>query len=528
MDASENIVKIGHVRSPTETAMRLAFDHCQMTDEPSRKQRGQYFTPKCIADFMASLFKQIPEQVRILDSGAGIGILTAAICERISRSNVPKSVEVELFESDPDALAMLNMVLQECQQALVEAGHTLSFTIHCTDFIECWADSKQSLFSDLDTKPFNLVIMNPPYFKIRANSHYAALARMLGPSQPNIYSLFMAIAIDQLSPKGELVAITPRSFCNGLYFREFRRWLLRNVELLQIHSFGSRTAAFSEAKVLQENIITHFRRTAQASPRDEIIKLSRTVGRELQTVDTEFVDRKNVIDDSSNDALICVPETSQDIEVLKISEKWPTRFCDTGLRISTGPVVMFRTASFHRDKLTKGSVPLLTSHHINKGEVDWPKEKKKWPAAFSHSSLSQKHLIPCENYVLLKRFTSKEERRRLSSAPLLRAKFGFSHLAIENHVNYITHNDRELTTNETRGVAAFFNSALVDRYFRCFSGNTQVNATEVRTMKFPELKTLEMIGAKLATQCHEATVLDSLGIGGSARIYLKDFTFETG
>ena len=56
---------------------------------------------------------------------------------------------------------------------------------------------------------------------------------------------------------GELVAITPRSFCNGPYFKPFREDFLETMSLRRLHVFKSRSAAFSRDAVLQENIIFH-------------------------------------------------------------------------------------------------------------------------------------------------------------------------------------------------------------------------------------------------------------------------------
>jgi adenine-specific DNA-methyltransferase len=49
-----------------------------------RKSLGQFFTSKSAARFMASLFT-IPCQsaIRILDPGAGSGVLSAALIERL-------------------------------------------------------------------------------------------------------------------------------------------------------------------------------------------------------------------------------------------------------------------------------------------------------------------------------------------------------------------------------------------------------------------------------------------------------------
>ena len=102
---------------------------------------------------------------------------------------------------------------------------------------------------------------------------------------------------------------------------------------------------------------------------------------------------------------------------------------------------------------------------------------------------------------------------------MLKADFLFPYVGIENHVNYVYHAERELTPDEVFGIAALFNSSLIDRYFRTISGNTQVNATEIRAMNFPDLKALARIGKQVKgnTADAEAVVLKELGVTGSLR-----------
>ncbi len=97
---------------------------------------------------------------------------------------------------------------------------------------------------------------------------------------------------------------------------------------------------------------------------------------------------------------------------------------------------------------------------------------------------------------------------------------------MENHLNYICHPGRSLTHDEALGIAAVLNSRLLDVYFRTISGNTQVNAAEVRAMPFPNLLMLAKLGEAVSAsdlddrQAIEATVLHLLGINGRILEYL--------
>jgi len=510
-------------------AESAAARHLARTTDEDRKSRGQFFTPAPVARFMSSLFENVPESVRLLDAGAGMGALTAAVCDRFADEKGVQQVEIDLFETDPLAVARLTETIESCKGRLSDAGVAMRGTIRVEDFVESVILRERSLFTSPDIPAkYDLAIMNPPYFKLPADSEHARLARIIGPSQPNIYSLFLAAAIDRLVPGGELVAITPRSFCNGLYFKNFRNWLIERADLLRIHAFGSRTETFREAKVLQESIITHYRkRDPSDAPRTSVL-ISRSFGRDFDDVETEALPVSRIIDTSCGDALISIPESPRDAEIIEIAESWPTRFQDTGLTISTGPVVMFRTREFHSEAPTHDTVPLLTSHHVRGGRVEWPRAKKKWPTSFFDSKASRKHLLPTANYVLVKRFTAKEEHRRLSASAMRGDDFSDERIAIENHLNYIAHAERPLSINEVTGVAALLNSALMDRYFRSFSGNTQVNATEVRTMKFPPLAVIAAIGEELSGDPPtgagaEEIVMRNLKLSKSVRDYLKGF-----
>jgi adenine-specific DNA-methyltransferase len=93
--------------------------------------------------------------------------------------------------------------------------------------------------------------------------------------------------------------------------------------------------------------------------------------------------------------------------------------------------------------------------------------------------------VPNKNYVLLRRFSTKEDVRRIVAAPILQDQFKSDVIGIENHLNYIYHRVGTLSEDEAFGLAAILNCSLIDTYFRTFNGNTQVSATELRQMPLP-------------------------------------------
>lgn len=468
-----------------------------------RKQKGQVFTPPEVAKYMASLCSKHSGDIRILDPGAGIGILTAALCDRICDLSQPKVVSATVFETDSQITDMLDETMQSCQQALQQAGHTFRYRLRSEDFIEIAAPKLfgHLLFEEFDLEDnFTTVIMNPPYFKMRKDSDHARLMSQIVHGQPNAYAFFLALGVKLLQHGGELVAITPRSFYNGLYFRAFRQWLFSRASLEHVHLFDSRTDVFKDADVLQESVIT---KLCCQKRETDIITISSSEGKDI---DAEAIPKsfsvEEVIDSSNNQYVIRVLTSDSDRYILQHVERFHGCFSDAGLRISTGPVVAFRAKEFLLNGVSNkhngiNSVPLLWPHNVKAFSVIWPITRKNKPECFIDSPDSLKLLIPMRNYVLMKRFSSKEERRRLTAGCILAESFDCKKIALENHLNYVYHETRELTNAETLGIAAVFNSVIIDRYFRLISGNTQVNATEIRNMPFPDIVQLAEIGERI-------------------------------
>lgn len=179
---------------------------------------------------------------------------------------------------------------------------------------------------------------------------------------------------------------------------------------------------------------------------------------------------------------------------------------DIGLKVSTGPVVDFRLKAQLRDMPSTAeyteeeTVPLLYPGHFNQGSLSWPSEHLKKPNAIVRNDVTERWLYPGGFYCVVRRFSAKEERRRIVAGVAGPDVTGDApYLGFENHLNVFHENKNSLPEALARGLAVFLNSTVVDTAFRRFSGHTQVNATDLRRMKYPDRNTLMLLG-KIAIQ----------------------------
>lgn len=486
--------------SLADLAAQAARDYAAKTTETSRRDRGQVFTPAAVARLIARAAGEIPRRVRLLDPGAGTGTLTAAFCDRVAALTSPRVVAATLFESDPHVLAALEAVLRACRERLAARGHRFDYVVRAADFLASdeAAPRGGTLFDAPAVEPFDVVVMNPPYLKLSGASQAARDMADVVHGQPNAYALFMAAAADLLAPGGRLAAITPRSFCNGLYFRAFRRKFFADVAPTALHLFESRRAAFAESDVLQESLISTFAPSATA-PAAVAVSSSEGPDDAVDAVALE-VPRAVVLDPLDADCVLRVPTSMADLAAMRAVEAFGAKFSERGLTVSTGPVVAFRSADALFERDGRGRCPLITIHNVKPFATAWPAPRAGRPQYADPERLPAGSVLRDENVVLLRRFSAKEEARRLTAAPFLAGvdADGAACAAFENHVNVVRGADRPLSRDETLGLCACLNSRLLDRYFRVLSGNTQVNATELRTMPFPDRAALAAIGRAYA------------------------------
>ena len=493
---------------------------CRAKSRGERSEEGQFFTPPPIARCLAGWFEVQGfnrPRIHLQDPGAGGGVLTAAVVERIlnlrAAGSLPclEALILEAWELDSAFLPALREGLLACSAALEQEGIHVEVRLCEGSYIDgAVRGLDRGLFGALQGGgPVTHAILNPPYRKIATSSRERRLLASIGIETSNLYAAFVALALRQLEEGGELSAITPRSFCNGPYFRDFRREVLGSATFKRVHLFDSRSEAFGRDEVLQENILFHLVRGG-----DDPSPLILSTGSLESPIETLIARERFVSPDDADQVIHIATETDAD-EVRGFIHGLPCKLGDLGLTVSTGPVVDFRLKGSLADSLSEGTVPLIYPHCVKVGRVSPPLARAsdysdgrigKKAVAIRDDAESHRWLTPVARYVLIKRFSSKEEKRRLVAGVLEPADFPEGLVGLENHVNFFHRKRAGLSEALAKGLGRFLNSTVADRYFRQFNGHTQVNASDLRAFRYPDLKSLERLGSVVLDDADQGAI----------------------
>lgn len=470
--------------------------------DPKKKGAlGQFYTAAPIALFMASLFESIEEAVSLLDPGCGPCSLTAAFVDEAINRKSCESISVIAYDIEERTEPFSKRTLELCKNKFASLNGMLDYQYRAVDYILDGADNG-GLFSK--SEGYTHVIMNPPYKKIATSSAHRLALRAAGIETVNLYAGFVAMAIQQLLPGGELVAIIPRSFCNGPYYLPFRQLILKQTAITRIHIFDSRTNAFSGDDVLQENIIVHLKKgadqgdvTITSSPSADFHRDEESKSLTATDMTTRLVPFDSIIRPGDEQSFFHVAANNRDQAVIEKLSPFSSTLDDIGVQVSTGPVVGFRLRDDLRAEMEDGAVPLLYPAHL-KSTVSWPLDSKK-PNAIAITENTRKWLwLHKGHFVIVKRFSSKEERRRISAS-----YYGSSlpgHLiGLDNKLNVFHNNKIGLDKPLALGLFVYLNSSLLDKFYRLFGGHTQVNATDLRNIGYPSSEILRELGEKVGS-----------------------------
>ncbi|MDZ4153180.1 Eco57I restriction-modification methylase domain-containing protein [Methylicorpusculum sp.] len=451
------------------------------TDAEHKSQFGQFLTPEATARFMAGMFLPAGQvECRLLDAGAGIGSLSNAFIERcLSKSLSVNKIFIMAYEIDSALYSELKNTLSHYTK-----NSGFQYEIKNEDFIES-AINRIQFESE---QGFTHAILNPPYKKISSASRYRLMLKDVGIETVNLYSAFVSLAVLLMERGGQIVAIIPRSFCNGPYYKPFRELLLSRCAIKKIHLFESRGTAFKDDGVLQENVIIHL----EVGGTQGCVEVTTSTDDRFHNIESREYPFNRIIMPDDREKFIHIPSLEQNGGISGIAER---SLAEIGVGVSTGPVVDFRLKEHLRAMPEAETAPLLYPAHFSGPHIEWPKVGIKKPNALVRNSETEKWFYPNGHYCVVRRFSSKEERRRIVACVVNPSDFGgYEVLGFENHLNVFHENRHGMSENMAKGLSLYLNTKMVDEHFRQFSGHTQVNVADLKIMKYPTREKLIMLG----------------------------------
>ena len=481
---------------PSQFAERVGNAYATYSVQKEKRDKGQFFTPLAISQFMGSLARATDsESIRILDPGCGSAILSCSLIEHLVQNNTTlKKINLDLYDTDTVLIPYTEIVLGYLSDWLRSKGVQIDLTIHQEDFIlvNHTYISGTNLYND-NIVLYDYIISNPPYFKLAKDDARTQCCASIVDGQTNIYALFMAICSKMLNESGEMIFITPRSFASGRYFQSFRDYLFENTRLCFVHLFNTRKDTFAKDDVLQELVITRF-----AHSNNGRIIISHSEGsRDLNDPVIKDYPETDILDPSTSDKVVFLPTDDKDDAILSLFRSWDGNMEKYDIKISTGPVVAFRIYDYITSDEDPDTVPLYWMHNVVKMLADHPVNKKDKGQYIKVAPESMHTLLPNKNYILLRRMSSKDDSSRLVAAPYFGNMAKYKYVGIENKLNYIYRPKGHLRRDETIGLTALLDSDLFDGYFRTFNGNINVSATELRAMPLPPIETIREIGKQI-------------------------------
>lgn len=456
-----------------------------------QEEYEQFFTDTKTALYMASMIRQSKKKrIKILDPGAGIGILSIALLDTILTDWIVKPSRIDLYayEIDSNLVELLRKNYESCKKKLEKFNIELVFNILNKNFM---IDGQNNVKVDY-------IILNPPYKKIYSRSILKKKLIDQNVFVPNEYAAFVLISKRLLKVGGALVALTPRSFCNGHYFKKFRIELLKDSKFKDVHLYESRQSLFRGDQVLQENIVYHIVKN-KLSLNDKV-NIYYSYNENFKNNKKNQIGYSEFIQPDDETRVIRVLKNQRDKEITEQMSKFHTTLDDLGISVSTGPFVDFREKDHLKTSFFKdNSIPYVFPEHFDNESfnINWPKNPLK---KFNYIVVVKENLSkarPMGTYVIVKRVTSKEEQRRIVASVINEDSFPnrkFDLVALDNKLNYFHINKERLSENIAWGLCLFLNSTLVDYYFRLYSGHTQVNVSDLKNLKYPSIKQLEYIG----------------------------------
>lgn len=455
---------------------------------------GRLFTKKDTARLMADMpiIDKTKTAYTLLDVGAGTGILSAALIEKLCKEcRSLEQIFLTCYENNDDFADMLEDNLERIRK---RCRHDYDVKLFVTIYRENYlTDSKKHYtvtFFDTIPDKYDIVISNPPTDFAEKYSDDAEGVGGISQLKLSKAFLFLKNAMESVDEGGQLVMILPTTFSSASALAPLRKEVSESLALSKIHLFIGRQKNESRAVPIKKSFIASYIN----GERPETVTVSTSYDNGKSAVELGSLPYGFIVDELSG--ALTLPKSVEDTKIVRYISTFPETLDSLGLKMSTGLIVDSKCEGLLFTEPGDGTVPLLRAQSIQDGITKFPQPIKKQYLAPVSPSLIQRN----KNMILVKRIPAKSDKRFLNCSVYFASNLPeYKYISTHNKINFIDTKDKnaEISARLAFGLFALLNSTIYEKYISIVSKSRQINSKEMRSLPLPPKYIIEHIGMRI-------------------------------
>jgi adenine-specific DNA-methyltransferase len=484
-----------------DAAYWLSTAYTALSPAEDRKRLAMYFTPPPIANRLLNDLADegaLFDRHSFMDPACGGAAFLAIVADRMRVGLLKRKVGPSAILRHANAhLAGIDIDKTLCALS----RHFLRMVFYREICSAGWAPQFNVKDGNSLTKArrlkrrFDVVVCNPPYRKLsrkEADLHRAKYVEAMQ-GQPNLYALFIQLTTKLTRTDGIVGLVTPTSFLSGQNFSALRTFLLNHASVKHIGIIQDRLRVYFNVE--QDTALTTIR------PGSQGVKHTAAAG--ISVVDrVGKYSRLGKCNLSNSGSSWPLARGASDMRLLEKATKSTFRLANYGYKPTIGGFVWNRdTRKTYEifdevpEGKREGAFPLLWASDLRpSGRLNFDANKPTGTHdRYVVPGKLGELLIKKRPAVLLQRVTASDQMHRLTGA-IVSESFVAEHGGFvgENHVVILEQDPQRADLPPTE-MLSLLKTAVINRYFNCVSGCTNVSVFELQQLPLPDPKKLKRL-----------------------------------
>lgn len=427
---------------------------------------GEFYSP---IEVISAAFSQIDidKNKKVVDPSCGCGyFLYKYIKELYQLGQLESLNDIEILQDKiygydifPFAIIMSKLILgYTCSKILnLKTGMFKFKNIKVNNTIKSLS-CKQSLLNINENMEFDLIIGNPPYFRIDPHDENE-ICSCVRYGHNYIHSLFVHWSIQHIADNGDICMVLPQSMLSGLYYKTVRKEILDNCKIKMI--IANVEEYFNVQQEIMILIVSKEKNKIQSYTVAELnseLKIKNQI-----EVPIELVQNKN--------NLIPVFKSDSEIENLNKIAKMDIIDRLKELKLATGNFVWNQNKESCLKENIEGAIRLINGPNLTEEGINNNSNNTTFPYCLPN----KEKYIKTEKAILFRRMSPIGNEQRMVAAIIndLNERVPY---VVENHVNIITCED----TSILKQIKEFLTSQTFNILINVFCQTNQVSTNELK------------------------------------------------